>query len=81
MILVWYQSKKSKCLMHLEKLKSKQRQTIEELKKKTAYYTTKGLIERYDTPIRNGLKSSSSMEDLAKTPSPLETTNDVAKRN
>src|ERR1700761_5687235 len=35
---------------HLKKLLTKQRTTIEEIKTKTNYYSTKNLIDRYDEP-------------------------------
>ena len=34
----------------LAELRGKQLLKVEELKKKTSYYLTKGLIERYETP-------------------------------
>ncbi|KAJ3057033.1 hypothetical protein HK097_001517 [Rhizophlyctis rosea] len=46
----YYTNKRRHEVVELENLKVKQKEKVEELKKKTAYYTTKGLIERYDVP-------------------------------
>ncbi|KAK9703475.1 hypothetical protein K7432_010706 [Basidiobolus ranarum] len=61
----WYNRKRVNEETHLENLKTKQRQKVEELKKKTAYYSTKNLLDRYDTP--NKLKLGKPLEGL-KTP-------------
>jgi hypothetical protein len=42
--------------MRLENLKAKQKQKVEELKNKTAYYTTKTLLDRYDSPVASILE-------------------------
>ncbi|TPX34907.1 hypothetical protein SmJEL517_g02629 [Synchytrium microbalum] len=39
--------------MRLENLKTRQKATVEELKKKTKFYATKELIERYETPVKS----------------------------
>ncbi|KAK9722097.1 hypothetical protein K7432_002944 [Basidiobolus ranarum] len=49
----WYNRKRLNEETHLETLKIKQRQKVEELKKKTAYYSTKNLLDRYDTPTKS----------------------------
>ncbi|ORY07089.1 hypothetical protein K493DRAFT_332877 [Basidiobolus meristosporus CBS 931.73] len=61
----WYTRKRINEETHLENLKTKQRQKVEELKKKTAYYSTKNLLDRYDTP--NKPKSGKPLEGV-KTP-------------
>ncbi|KAI8811413.1 hypothetical protein BJ742DRAFT_797634 [Cladochytrium replicatum] len=55
LITTWYVNKRKTEEAQLENLRAKQKLKIEELKKKTAYYVTKGLIERYETPSRPGL--------------------------
>ncbi|KAJ1557265.1 hypothetical protein HK096_008233 [Nowakowskiella sp. JEL0078] len=52
LISAWYHNKRKTAEAQLENAKAKQNLKIEELKKKTAYYVTKGLIERYETPTR-----------------------------
>ncbi|CAG8548222.1 10788_t:CDS:1 [Acaulospora colombiana] len=47
---LWYRRKEANEQAQLEQLKAKQKLKIEELKKKTAYYITKNLLERYDSP-------------------------------
>lgn len=39
----------------LKELKVTQRNKIEEIKKKTNYYSTKSLLDRYDDGVRNDL--------------------------
>ncbi|ORX93297.1 hypothetical protein K493DRAFT_408460 [Basidiobolus meristosporus CBS 931.73] len=48
----WYNRKRLNEENQLENLRVKQRQKVEELKKKTAYYSTKTLLDRYDTPVK-----------------------------
>ncbi|KZS96441.1 hypothetical protein SISNIDRAFT_463924 [Sistotremastrum niveocremeum HHB9708] len=50
LVQLWYTRKGNAEEKHLKKLMIKQRNTIEEIKKKTNYYSTKNLIERYDEP-------------------------------
>ncbi|KAI8811872.1 hypothetical protein BJ742DRAFT_105170 [Cladochytrium replicatum] len=59
LITMWYVNKRKTEEAQLENLRAKQKLKIEELKKKTAYYVTKGLIERYETPSRPGLGDKS----------------------
>ncbi|KAI8054512.1 hypothetical protein BDF22DRAFT_613910, partial [Syncephalis plumigaleata] len=54
-VTLWYRRKKVNESEHLENLKSKQKFKVEELKKKTAYYATRNLLERYD-PSTRGLR-------------------------
>lgn len=56
----FYALKKKRLESKLEKTRLYQLEKIEELKSKTAYYTTKDLIERYETP----LKKIDSISDL-----------------
>ncbi|KAJ3216544.1 hypothetical protein HDU67_009329 [Dinochytrium kinnereticum] len=49
-IVLWFKAKKRIQDQLLETLRTQQKQKVEELKKKTGYYTTKGLIERYESP-------------------------------
>lgn len=44
----YYRKKITRKEKHLEKLKAKQKLKLEELKKKTGYYVTKGILERYE---------------------------------
>ncbi|KAG0329778.1 hypothetical protein BGZ99_000514 [Dissophora globulifera] len=48
-ITVWYKRKKTNEESELAMLRADQRLKVEELKKKTAYYSTKTLLERYDS--------------------------------
>ncbi|KAJ3298146.1 hypothetical protein HK104_011139 [Borealophlyctis nickersoniae] len=50
----YYVAKRRNRLSDLENLRIKQKEKVEELKKKTAYYTTKGLLERYDSLSKGG---------------------------
>ncbi|KAG0244203.1 hypothetical protein BGW41_000190 [Actinomortierella wolfii] len=52
-ITVWYKRKKTYEENQLNLLRDSQRMKVEELKKKTAYYTTKTLLERYDPTVRS----------------------------
>ncbi|KAJ1961100.1 hypothetical protein IWQ62_003986 [Dispira parvispora] len=49
-IQLWYCRRQAWAETRIASLKEKQRVKVEELKKKTAYYTTKTLLERYDAP-------------------------------
>ncbi|KAG0269171.1 hypothetical protein DFQ27_004567 [Actinomortierella ambigua] len=57
-ITVWYKRKKTNEENQLNLLRDSQRMKVEELKKKTAYYTTKTLLERYDPTVRSSSSSS-----------------------
>ncbi|KAF9430001.1 hypothetical protein BGZ76_001000 [Entomortierella beljakovae] len=48
LITVWYKRAKTNEEAQLSMLRADQRLKVEELKKKTAYYSTKTLLERYD---------------------------------
>ncbi|KAI1296193.1 hypothetical protein EDD11_007512 [Mortierella claussenii] len=48
LITVWYKRAKTNEESQLSLLRADQRHKVEELKKKTAYYSTKTLLERYD---------------------------------
>ncbi|KAF8966011.1 hypothetical protein BGZ46_000457, partial [Entomortierella lignicola] len=48
LITVWYKRAKTNEESQLQLLRADQRLKVEELKKKTAYYSTKTLLERYD---------------------------------
>ncbi|KAI9599202.1 hypothetical protein BDF19DRAFT_419498 [Syncephalis fuscata] len=51
-VTLWYRRKKTNEVEHLDNLKAKQKLKVEELKKKTAYYATRNLLERYDPSTR-----------------------------
>ncbi|KAJ3189397.1 hypothetical protein HDU85_003026 [Gaertneriomyces sp. JEL0708] len=53
MIRSWYQSREKYELDHLDALRTQQKEKVEELKKKTAYYRTKVLLDRYDSPTKD----------------------------
>ncbi|KAG0255067.1 hypothetical protein BG011_005336 [Mortierella polycephala] len=53
LITVWYKRAKSNEESQLSVLRADQRLKVEELKKKTAYYSTKTLLERYDPSSQN----------------------------
>ncbi len=51
----------------LEELLRRQQLKVEELKKKTSYYSTKGLIERYESPTKE-LKGDFTLRKRVSTP-------------
>ncbi|KAI9341818.1 hypothetical protein DFJ73DRAFT_843438 [Zopfochytrium polystomum] len=58
LIKYWYSSKRKAEALRLKDLHKKQADKLEELKKKTGYYETKGLIERFDSANRKGTPTS-----------------------
>ncbi|KAF9348876.1 hypothetical protein BGX26_012755, partial [Mortierella sp. AD094] len=59
LITVWYKRAKTNEESQLSLLRADQRLKVEELKKKTAYYSTKTLLERYDPSSKpNGLRQT-----------------------
>ena len=51
-VLSWYYKyRQTYQESQLDKLQTLQKKKVEELKKKTGYYATKGLIEKYDIPL------------------------------
>jgi len=48
-LALWYKRKETSEISQLEHLRAKQKLKVEELKKKTGYYTTKTLLDRYDS--------------------------------
>ncbi|POG66157.1 hypothetical protein GLOIN_2v377965 [Rhizophagus irregularis DAOM 181602=DAOM 197198] len=48
-LALWYKRKETTEISQLEHLRAKQKLKVEELKKKTGYYTTKTLLDRYDS--------------------------------
>ncbi|KAI9099493.1 hypothetical protein DFS34DRAFT_693892 [Phlyctochytrium arcticum] len=67
MIRIWYRTREKSELDYLETLKERQQEKVEELKKETAYYKTKGLLERYDSPVKK-TPGTPSPKDLSVTP-------------
>ncbi|KAF9094023.1 hypothetical protein BGX29_009700 [Mortierella sp. GBA35] len=57
-IAVWYKRAKSNEESQLSLLRADQRLKVEELKKKTAYYSTKTLLERYDPSSQQQQRSN-----------------------
>ncbi|KAJ3300920.1 hypothetical protein HDU76_005967 [Blyttiomyces sp. JEL0837] len=53
LVAFWYRAKRKVEEQSLENLRKQQKLKVEELKAKTGYYTTKGLLERYDTPKKD----------------------------
>ncbi|KAI8621401.1 hypothetical protein BC830DRAFT_1094343 [Chytriomyces sp. MP71] len=49
---VWYRAKLRASNRHLDTLRANLKVKVEELKKKTGYYTTKNLIDKFDTPLK-----------------------------
>jgi hypothetical protein len=60
----------------LKELKRKQQLKVEELKKKTSYYMTKGLIERYETPPKQR-KTSTPAQGLKQEPSRIRSSSEI----
>ncbi|CAG8572632.1 11607_t:CDS:2 [Ambispora gerdemannii] len=50
LMAIWYKRNETNEESQLRHLRAKQKLKVEELKKKTGYYTTKTLLERYDSP-------------------------------
>ncbi|CAG8502502.1 9428_t:CDS:2 [Ambispora leptoticha] len=50
LMAIWYKRSEANEESQLRHLRAKQKLKVEELKKKTGYYTTKTLLERYDSP-------------------------------
>jgi hypothetical protein len=69
MLQIYYSLYKKRLEKKLHKIRLYQMEQIEELKNKTAYYSTKGLIERYETPLKR-TESMSSISDLNNNPLP-----------
>ncbi|KFH70482.1 hypothetical protein MVEG_03332 [Podila verticillata NRRL 6337] len=59
----WYKRKKSNEESQLSILRADQRLKVEELKKKTAYYSTKTLLERYDPSSQRAGRPMSTGQD------------------
>lgn len=69
LIIKFYQRKRQLAMEKLQELRDKQQLHVENLKKKTSYYFTKGLIERYDTPPKNAsVRSALSPSTEVNTP-------------
>ncbi|CAH1766940.1 2580_t:CDS:2, partial [Entrophospora sp. SA101] len=51
-LALWYKRKETNEISQLEHLRARQSLKVEELKKRTGYYTTKTLLERYDSPTK-----------------------------
>ncbi|KAH9462803.1 hypothetical protein MJO28_002421 [Puccinia striiformis f. sp. tritici] len=60
----WYQRKQETEKLRLRLLQNQLRDKVEELKKKTAYYSTKDLLDRYDEKI----KSNNNNQSLSPSP-------------
>ncbi|KAJ1973397.1 hypothetical protein H4R34_005092, partial [Dimargaris verticillata] len=54
LIQLWFRRRQASEEAYIVTLTEKQRAKVEELKKKTSYYTTKTLLERYDSDKRAG---------------------------
>nr|KAJ3422969.1 hypothetical protein HK105_005318 [Polyrhizophydium stewartii] len=61
LVITWYTRCRTFEEEHLETLRKKQSEKIEELKKRTAFYKTKGLIERYDPAAKVRMGRTASM--------------------
>ena len=79
LITMWFDRLKRLELQELEKLQNQQQLKVEELKRKTSYYLTKGLIERYDSPTKNAVNAGSDAVDANSSDSAKENT--PRKRN
>lgn len=71
---LWFSRCRNALVTDLAQMEQLQQNTVEELKQKTAYYQTKGLIERYDSPQRaaphsvNGNIINPATETISKIP-------------
>ncbi|KAJ8326777.1 hypothetical protein BDV3_001419 [Batrachochytrium dendrobatidis] len=62
-IIAWYLRCRNVEEIRLDELRTKQNDKITELKLKTSFYLTKGLIERYDNPKSKGGKQRKGSEN------------------
>ncbi|RKP12579.1 hypothetical protein BJ684DRAFT_307, partial [Piptocephalis cylindrospora] len=62
-IRFWFTRKQVSEEGHLTHLRAEQKTKVEELKKKTAYYSTRNLLERYDPVTRSTISDGSSSGD------------------
>ncbi|KAG2196980.1 hypothetical protein INT47_006927 [Mucor saturninus] len=63
--LVWfYDTKQKKEEAHLLKLRQEQKGKLEELKKKTSYYSTQSLLERYDEVLAKKKEEAAKQEKM-----------------
>ncbi|KAK4704169.1 endoplasmic reticulum junction formation protein lunapark, partial [Phenoliferia sp. Uapishka_3] len=53
----WYTKKRDKEETTLRELKKQQREQVEELKRKTGYYSTRNLLEKYDEVIKKNAET------------------------
>ncbi|KAJ3228055.1 hypothetical protein HDU81_006364 [Chytriomyces hyalinus] len=68
---VWYKAKLRSSSRRLDTLRATQKIKIEELKKKTGYYTTKTLIDKFDTPPKPVPKFNSPGKGLTPMRTPV----------
>ncbi|KAH8917678.1 hypothetical protein BT69DRAFT_1323407 [Atractiella rhizophila] len=67
----WYRAKREHEEKVLVELRKKQRSKVEELKKKTGYYSTRDLLEKYDdSPSKEKQREKEAQEEKAKRPQP-----------
>ncbi|TPX73102.1 hypothetical protein CcCBS67573_g05630 [Chytriomyces confervae] len=68
---IWYKAKLRSSSRRLDTLRATQKIKIEELKKKTGYYTTKTLIDKFDTPPKPIPKLNSPGKGLTPARTPI----------
>ena len=71
LIDIWFERQRRIKLELLEKLQAQQQIKVEELKRKTSYYITKGLIERYETTPTKILEDGSELRQRAPNQTPV----------
>jgi hypothetical protein len=80
LIASWYLRKRTSEETYLEKLKAIQKQKVEELKQKTAYYSTRNLLERYDPTVKKDEAKGAVRENRAMTTGRLPPQGDLKQR-
>ena len=65
---------------YVEHLKAKQKLKVEELKKRTAYYTTRNLLERYDPALKTKDEEVASRTGRAMTTGILPSSSSITQR-
>jgi hypothetical protein len=68
LVQTWYQRKQESEKLRLRLLQKQLRDKVEELKKKTAYYSTKELLDRYDEKTKLNPVSSTGLSHLTQFP-------------
>lgn len=75
----WYTQKHESEQLQLRQLQKQLREKVEELKKKTSYYITRELLERYDDKLKTS--NNPLNRKMGDRPSPMSTPNTIRQRH